>query len=100
MALKFAVLGIDYHSELRNHAPPRKRITVRLYVRSSAEVARPTYAELDEGYPDWPGLSSTHRGRAMNRHREVFVGIDIAKERNAVTVAEGGPPVSDQLPPG
>jgi len=63
---------------------------LRLYVRSSAEVARPTYAPLDEGYPDWPGLSSTHRGRAMNRHREAFVGIDTAKQRNAVAVAESG----------
>ena len=30
---------------------------------------------------------STHRGRAMRRHGEAFVGIDTAKARNAVAVA-------------
>lgn len=34
--------------------------------------------------------ASTHRGRAMKRNSEVFVGIDTAKARNAVAVAEGG----------
>lgn len=54
------------------------------------EVARPTCAGLSEGYPDWPGLSSTHRGRAMKKNGEAFVGIDTAKARNAVAIAEGG----------
>ena len=39
---------------------------------------------------------STHRGRAMRRHGEAFVGIDTAKARNAVAVAvaDGGQFVS------
>jgi uncharacterized protein DUF4372/DDE family transposase len=37
-----------------------------LYVHSSAEEARPAYAELDEGYRGWPSLSSTLRGRAKS----------------------------------
>jgi hypothetical protein len=37
-----------------------------------------------------PGRASTHRGRAMKSHGEAFVGIDTAKARNAVAVAEGG----------
>jgi Transposase len=45
---------------------------------------------MNEGYPDGPGLSSAHRGRAMKRGGDAFVGIDTAKARNAVTVAEGG----------
>src|SRR5438046_397701 len=45
---------------------------------------------LSEGCPDGPGLSSTHRGRAMRRCREVFVGIDTAKTRNAAAIAEAG----------
>jgi hypothetical protein len=45
---------------------------------------------LSEGCPGGPGRASTHRGRAMKRHGEAFVGIDTAKARNAVAVAEGG----------
>src|SRR5438309_6750766 len=45
---------------------------------------------MGEGNPGGPGPSSTHRGRAMKRSGEVFVGIDTAKARNAVAVAEGG----------
>src|SRR6266700_5574153 len=54
------------------------------------EVARPACAEMGGGNPGGPGPSSTHRGRAMKRSGEVFVGIDTAKARNAVAVAEGG----------
>jgi hypothetical protein len=46
--------------------------------------------EMSEGCPDGLGLSSTHRGRAMGRCREVFVGIDTAKARNAAAIAEAG----------
>ena len=35
-------------------------------------------------------LSSTHRGRATKKHGEAFVGIDTAKTRNAVAIAEIG----------
>src|SRR6201995_3139737 len=45
---------------------------------------------MSEGCPDGPGLSSTHRGRAMRGCREVFVGIDTAKTRNTVATAETG----------
>src|ERR1700750_1028612 len=45
---------------------------------------------MSEGCPDGPGLSSTHRGRAMRRCREVFVGIDTAKSRNAAAIARAG----------
>jgi hypothetical protein len=48
---------------------------------ASLEVVRPACAEMGEGCPDGPGLSSTHRGRAMRRCREVFVGIDPAKAK-------------------
>ena len=43
-----------------------------------------------EGCPGGPGRASAHRGRAMKRHGEAFVGIDAAKARNVVVVAEGG----------
>src|SRR4051812_30954427 len=59
----------------------------------SAERLRwlaPHVPGMSEGCPDGPGLSSTHRGRAMRRCREVFVGIDTAKARNAVAIAEAG----------
>src|SRR5579864_6136434 len=45
---------------------------------------------MSEGCPDGLGLSSTHRGRAMKKHGEAFVGIDTAKARNAVAVADSG----------
>ncbi len=53
-------------------------------------MARPACAEIGEGCPDGPGRSSTHRGRAMRRCGEVFVGIDTAKAKNAVAIAEAG----------
>src|SRR5262249_28839113 len=37
-----------------------------------------------------PGLSSTQGGRAMGEHSEVFVGLDVAKAKNAVAIAESG----------
>lgn len=43
-----------------------------------------------EGCPDGPGRASTHRGQAMKIHGVAFVGIDTAKARNAVAVAESG----------
>jgi transposase len=45
---------------------------------------------FSEGCPDGPGRASRHRGRAMKRHGEAFVGIDTAKARIAVAVAEAG----------
>ena len=42
--------------------------------------------------------SSRHRGRAMKRHGEAFVGIDTAKARNAGAVAEGGRQGEDPIP--
>jgi hypothetical protein len=36
------------------------------------------------------GRSSRHRGRGMRRDSEAFIGIDTAKARNAVAIAEGG----------
>ena len=44
----------------------------------------------ERGLPGWSGPISTHRGRAMRRCREVFVGIDTTKARNAIAIAEGG----------
>src|SRR5215213_7987751 len=40
--------------------------------------------------PDGLGRSSRHRGRGMRRDSEAFIGIDTAKARNAVAIAEGG----------
>jgi hypothetical protein len=64
--------------------------SVRLHVRCAVKVARPTLCGLSEGCPGGPGRASTHRGRAVKANGEVFVGIDTAKLRNAIAVAEGG----------
>ena len=44
----------------------------------------------DEGYPDGPDLSSTNRGTIHERCGEAFIGIDTAKARDAIALAEGG----------
>src|SRR3954467_1446305 len=48
------------------------------------------YVRIERGLPGWSGHASTHRGRAMKKGSEVFAGIDTAKARNAVAVAEAG----------
>src|SRR3954467_10029644 len=48
------------------------------------------YVRIERGLPGWSGHASTHRGRAMKKGSEVFVGIDTAKAHNAVAVAEAG----------
>jgi len=52
-------------------------------------VTRPVYAG-SEDCQGGPGRASTDRGRAIKRYGEAFVGIDAAKARNAVAIAEGG----------
>jgi hypothetical protein len=47
------------------------------------------HVRLSEGCLGRPGRASTHRGRAVKKGSEVFVGIDTAKARNAVALAEG-----------
>src|SRR3954468_15436534 len=44
----------------------------------------------DEGCSDWPSRSSAQRGRAMLEYSEAFIGIDAAKSRNAIAIAEAG----------
>jgi transposase len=55
---------------------------------SEAEVARPTLRARGLLGVAEPIL--TAGGRAMGEHTEAFVGIDAAKARNAIAVAEGG----------
>ena len=55
---------------------------------SEAEVARPTLRPGGSLGVAEPIL--TAGGRAVGEHTEAFVGIDAAKARNAIAVAEGG----------
>src|SRR5687768_1661623 len=55
---------------------------------SEAEVARPTLRPRGLLGVAEPIL--TAGGRAVGQHTEAFVGIDAAKARNAIAVAEGG----------
>src|SRR5215204_163274 len=55
---------------------------------SEAEVARPTLRPRGLLGVAEPIL--TAGGRAMGEYTEAFVGIDAAKARNAIAVAEGG----------
>src|ERR671920_2258641 len=55
---------------------------------SEAEVARPTLRPGRSLGVAEPTLAAG--GRAMGQHTEAFVGIDAAKARNAIAVAEGG----------
>lgn len=52
------------------------------------EVARPTLCV--RGLLGQAEQILTTGGRAMQDYREAFVGIDVAKLKNAVAVAEGG----------
>ena len=51
------------------------------------KVARPTLRL--RGLLGWSEPILTAGGRAMGQSTEVFVGIDVAKARNAVAVADG-----------
>src|SRR4051794_32196778 len=62
------------------------RSIVRPYVRAS-EVARPTLRL--RGLLGWAEPILIAGGRAMEQCSEVFVGIDVAKMRNAIAVADG-----------
>src|SRR5499426_3001695 len=42
------------------------------------------------GLPGWAGQSLTQGGRVVGYHSEAFIGIDTAKLRNAIAVAEAG----------
>src|SRR3954463_16037423 len=44
----------------------------------------------DEGCSGGPSRSSAQGGRAMVEYTEAFVGIDAAKSRNAIAIAEAG----------
>src|ERR671920_473655 len=55
---------------------------------SEAEVARPTLRPGRSLGVAEPTLAAG--GRAVGQHTEAFVGIDAAKARNAIAVAEGG----------
>jgi transposase len=57
---------------------------------AAERVARPAYADDARVARVELGLSSTHRRRAVGKCGEAFVGIDTAKARNAVAVAEAG----------
>src|ERR671920_831284 len=65
---------------------------------SEAEVARPTLRPRGLLGVAEPIL--TAGGRAVGQHTEAFVGIDAAKARNAVAVAEGGRPRARHGRPG
>lgn len=54
---------------------------------SWAEVARPTL--LDQGLLGRAKPILIAGGRAVGHSTEVFVGIDVAKVRNAVAIADG-----------
>jgi transposase len=43
-----------------------------------------------EGFPDRPDRASRKEGEPMGDYTEVFVGIDAAKLKNAVAIAEAG----------
>ena len=60
---------------------------IRPYVRLRDEVARPTLRVRGLLGRAEPILIAG--GRAMAEYSEVFVGIDVAKVRNAVAIAEG-----------
>jgi hypothetical protein len=51
-------------------------------------VVRPTLAVLKRGLRVAPILMPG--GRTLGEHTEVFVGLDVAKDRHAVAIAEGG----------
>ncbi len=40
------------------------------------------------GLPRWAGQSLNQRGRVEEHHSEAFIGIDTAKLRNSVAIAE------------
>src|SRR3954464_15399741 len=42
------------------------------------------------GLPAWGGPILSAGGRTVEQHTEVFVGLDVAKARHAVAVAEDG----------
>src|ERR1700693_1547960 len=52
-----------------------------------AEVARPIL--LERGLLGWAEPILIAGGRAVDHSTEVFVGIDVAKVRNAVAIADG-----------
>ena len=41
------------------------------------------------GLLGWTEPSVMHGGRTMKKHREAFVGLDTAKSKHALAVAEG-----------
>src|SRR5215468_3171768 len=45
---------------------------------------------LRRGLPGWTGQSLKQGGRVVGHHTEAFVGIDTAKLRNAVAIADSG----------
>ena len=54
------------------------------------EAARPTCHKKHEGCSGGPSRASTHEGRTMGKYSEVFVGIDTAKSKHAVAIADTG----------
>src|SRR5262249_48387401 len=58
----------------------------------STEARRPaaTCHKEHEGCSGGPSRASTHEGRTMGKYSEVFVGIDTAKRKHAVAIADAG----------
>lgn len=58
------------------------------FLVAGCEVVRPTLAVLKRGLLVEPILKPG--GRTMEEYSEVFVGLDVAKDRHAVALAESG----------
>src|SRR6516162_9471760 len=67
----------------------RSRLDVMSVVHRG-EAARPTCHKKHEGCSGGPSRASTHEGRTMGKYSEVFVGIDTAKSKHAVAIADTG----------
>jgi hypothetical protein len=64
-------------------------LTVRRYVL--LPILRRLALHCAEGCSEWAEPILTAGGRAVGEYTEVFVGIDVAKTRNAIAIGEGGP---------
>jgi len=53
-------------------------------------AARPICHKEREGCSDGPSGASTHEGPTTGKYSEVFVGIDTAKKKHAVAIADAG----------
>lgn len=58
------------------------------FLDAGGEVARPTLAALKRGLLKEPIL--TPGGRTVEDYNDLFVGLDVAKDRHAVAIAESG----------